>query len=85
MLDDANPVVYSGGTRKYKLHQFLTQEIGVNALRQHLWQTIGIGNACRDKTEFERSFYRAFPEALPKGDEMQGDFFDKLDRPDQQR
>jgi len=79
LLDEVNPVVYAGGTRKYKLHQFLDEEIGVPALRQHLWQTIGIGNAARDKTDFERSFYRAFPEAIPKsGDPSQFDFFDKL-------
>lgn len=79
LLDEANPVVYAGGTRKYKLHQFLGEEVGLPALRQHLWQTIGIGNAARDKTEFERSFYRAFPEAIPKkGGPEQFDFFDKL-------
>lgn len=79
LLDEANPVVYAGGTRKYKLHQFLDKEIGLLTLRQHLWQTIGIGNASRDKVEFERSFYRAFPEALPKkGNLDQLDFFDKL-------
>lgn len=77
MLDEANPVVYAGGTRKYKLHQFLSEQIGLPALRQHLWQTIGIGNAARDKLEFERSFYRAFPEAIPKGNVDQFDFFDK--------
>ena len=66
MLDEANPVVYAGGTRKYKLHQFLTEQVGLPALRQHLWQVIGIGNSARDKTEFERMFYRAFPEAIPK-------------------
>ena len=78
LLDEANPIVYAGGTRKYKLHQFLTEEVGVPALRQHLWQTIGIGNASRDKHEFERSFYRAFPEAIPKGPPDQYDFFEKL-------
>ncbi len=79
LLDEANPVVYTGGTRKYKLHQFLSDEIGLPALSQHLWQTIGIGNASRDKVEFERSFYRAFPEAIPKkGGPDQFDFFDKL-------
>jgi hypothetical protein len=78
LLDEANPVVYSGGGRRYKLYQFLTDEIGLPALRQHLWQTIGIGNSCRDKNEFERAFYRAFPEAIPKGDPDQFDFFDRL-------
>lgn len=78
MLDEANPVVYAGGRRKYRLHQFLTEEIGLPALRQHLWQTIGIGSASRDKVEFERGFYRAFPEAIPKKDGDQFDFFDKM-------
>jgi hypothetical protein len=82
LLDEANPVVYAGGSRKYKLHQFLSDEVGLPALRQHLWQTIGIGNASRDIVEFERSFYRAFPEAVPKkGDPNQFDFFDKLSEP----
>lgn len=74
LLDEANPVVYAGGSRKYKLHQFLSEEVGLSALRQHLWQTIGIGNASRDKLDFERSFYRAFPEAIPKGNPEQFEF-----------
>jgi hypothetical protein len=78
LLDEANPVVYAGGTRKYKLHQFLTEQIGLPALRQHLWQTIGIGNSSRDKLEFERAFYRAFPEAIPKKNPAQLDFFEQL-------
>lgn len=79
MLDEANPVVYAGGSRKYKLHQFLSDEIGLPALHQHLWQTIGIGNASRDKADFERAFYRAFPEAIPKkGAPDQLDFFNEL-------
>lgn len=76
LLDEANPVVYAGGTRKYKLHQFLGEQVGLPALRQHLWQTIGIGNASRDKLDFERNFYRAFPEAIPKSnpDQMELNF-----------
>jgi hypothetical protein len=78
LLDEANPVVYAGGGRRYKLYQFLTEEIGLPALRQHLWQTIGIGNGARDKLDFERAFYRAFPEAIPKGNPDQFDFFESL-------
>ena len=80
LLDEANPVVYAGGSRRFKLHQFLSEEIGLPALRQHLWQTIGIGNSSRDKTDFERAFYRAFPEAIPKSDPDQLDFFDRLNK-----
>lgn len=65
MLDEQNPVVYAGGSRKYKLYQFLTKEVGIDALRQHLWQVVGIGAASRDRAQFERAFYRAFPEAVP--------------------
>lgn len=65
MLDEKNPVVYAGGSRRYKLYQFLTKEVGIDALRQHLWQVVGIGTASRDRAQFERAFYRAFPEAVP--------------------
>jgi hypothetical protein len=78
LLDEANPVVYAGGRRKYRLHQFLTEQVGLPALRQHLWQTIGIGAASRDKTEFDRGFYRAFPEAIPRKNTDQFDFLDQL-------
>ena len=66
-LDEKNPVVYSGGGRRHKLFQFLSDEVGVDTLRQHLWQTIGIGSAARDRAQFERAFYRVFPEAVPLG------------------
>lgn len=77
-LEQQNPVVYTGGGRKYKFHQWLTKNIGVPAFRQHLWQVIGIGESSSDKKNFERGFYRAFPEAIPKKDSEQGDFFDAL-------
>lgn len=64
-LDAKNPVVYANGGRKVKFFQFLTDEIGMNAFRQHLWQTVGIGEAAKDKSAFDRGFYRAFPEAVP--------------------
>lgn len=66
-LDKRNPVVYTNGGRKYKFFQFLTEEIGIAALRQHLWQVIGIGSVSKTKEQFQRNFYRAFPEATPFG------------------
>lgn len=66
-LDKKNPVVYAGGGRRYKMFQFLTDEVGTPALRAHLWQVIGIGNVSANAKQFERNFYRAFPEARPIG------------------
>jgi hypothetical protein len=66
-LEQKNPVVYADGGRKYKFHSFLTDEIGLSALRQHLWQVIGIGSVSSNKDQFKRNFYRAFPEATPLG------------------
>lgn len=66
-LDKKNPVVYASGKRKYKFHQFLTDEIGLPAFRQHLWQVVGIGSSVSDKHQFDKAFYRAFPEAAPIG------------------
>jgi hypothetical protein len=67
MLDEKNPVVYAKGGRRYRLHQFL-QEIGVDALKAHVWQVVGIGSASRNKAEFDRSFQRAFPRFDPQLD-----------------
>lgn len=66
-LDKKNPTVYAAGGRRYKFHSFLTDEIGLPALRQHLWQVIGIGNVSSNRDQFKRNFYRAFPEATPLG------------------
>jgi hypothetical protein len=61
MLDEKNPVVYVNGGRRYKLYNFLSEVIGIPALKAHLWQVVGIGNSVRNKLQFERSFYTAFP------------------------
>lgn len=77
-LDEKNPVVYENGGRRYKLFQFLSDEIGVNAFRQHLWKTIGIGEGAKDRSAFDRSFYRAFPQAVPLN--HQWDIFDEIEK-----
>jgi len=76
-LEAKNPVVYSNGGRRYKMFQFLSDELGMPALKAHLWQVVGIAAAAPDKGSFERSFNRAFPEASPFG--SQADLFDELD------
>lgn len=76
-LEAKNPVVYSNGGRRYKMFQFLSDELGMPALKAHLWQVVGIAASATDKGAFERSFNRAFPEASPFG--QQADLFDELD------
>ena len=61
ILDEQNPVVYTNGGRKYKMFQFLSDVVGLPALRAQIWQVIGIGNASKTKAGFDKSFERAFP------------------------
>ncbi|MGY4398109.1 hypothetical protein ACVWZA_003311 [Sphingomonas sp. UYAg733] len=76
LLDEKNPVVYANGGRRYKLFQFLSEEVGMKTIRAHLWQVVGIGNASSGIKQFERSFYRAFPEAIPIGQNYMLEFDD---------
>lgn len=64
-LEELNPVVYSNGGRRLKLFQFLSEEVGVPALRQHIWQTVGIGRSVSTKEQFDRAFFAAFPQSRP--------------------
>lgn len=77
-LEEKNPVVYANGGRRYKLFQFLSDEIGLPALRQHLWQVVGIGRSVRTKEQFDRAFYSAFPEAAIRRDGLQSDLFENI-------
>lgn len=77
-LDEKNPVVYSNGGRRYKLFQFLSDEIGMPALRQHIWKTVGIGLSVASKESFDRAFYNAFPAARPLYRDGMEDLFDRL-------
>ena len=78
-LEVKNPVVYANGGRKYKLFQFLNEEVGLPALRKHIWKTVGIGDSVRTKEQFDRSFYNAFPEAKPLKRGETPDLFADLD------
>ena len=75
MLDEKNPVVYVNGGRRYKMYQFLSEVVGMPALKAQLWQVVGIGNSVRTKAQFERSFGLAFPS--PNTD-TQFELFDNL-------
>lgn len=61
LLDQANPVVYANGGRRYKMHQFLSDMVGIPSFRAHMWQVVGIGNASRSKLLFDKNFNIAFP------------------------
>ena len=63
MLDEKNPVVYVNGGRRYKMFNFLSEVVGIPALKAQLWQVIGIGNSVKSKAQFEKSFSNAFPSA----------------------
>lgn len=75
-LEERNPVVYVKSGRKHKFFQWLGDEVGIFAFRQHLWQTIGIAEAARNRVQFEVGFYRAFPEAVPMGHQFRMDDID---------
>lgn len=77
-LDLKNPVVYANGGRRYKLFQFLSDEVGMPALRQHIWKTVGIGLSVGSKETFDRAFYSAFPAARPIRPGAMDDLFDRL-------
>jgi hypothetical protein len=68
MLDEKNPVVYINGGRRYKMFQYLSDVVGLNAFRAHLWKTIGIGSAAKTKEGFDRAFSTAFPQAGSQGE-----------------
>jgi len=67
--DDDEPVIYVSGGKTYKMHSYLTEQIGIDLWRAHLWQLIGIGYATKTRVAFEKGCARAFPHT---GDLMKG-------------
>lgn len=59
-LQRRNPKNESGN-RPHKHHQLLTDDIGVPALGQHLYATVGFMRASATWDQFYRSIQRAFP------------------------
>ncbi len=76
LLDEKNPVVYANGGRRYKLWQFLTDEVGLPAIRAQIWQVVGIGKGARSKAQLASRFYESFPEARNPRPGAIGDLFE---------
>ncbi len=76
-LEEKNPVVYANGGRRYKLFQFLSDEVGMPAVKAQIWQVIGIGRGCKSRRQLETRFYESFPEAAPHRPQAIRDLFDE--------
>ena len=66
-LKTRNPVKSDTNRRKWKHHQFLSEDIGQPDLRDHLLQVIAVMRASANWNTFKRLFVRAFPK---HGDQM---------------
>lgn len=77
LLDEKNPVVYANGGRRYKMWQFLDEEIGMPAIKAQIWQVVGIGKVAKTKQQLEARFFEAFPEARPPRPGAIADLFER--------
>lgn len=62
-LQHRNPTEPGTGRRKWKHHQFLSEDIGQPDLRDHLLQLVAVMRASKDWKAFERNFDAAFPQS----------------------
>jgi hypothetical protein len=60
-LKKKNPIGDETGRRKYRHHQFLTEDFGQPDLRDHILQLVAIMRVSRDRETFEENFAAAFP------------------------
>jgi hypothetical protein len=67
-LQVRNPTEPGTGRRKWKHHQFLSEDLGQPDLRDHLLQLVAVMRASKDWRTFERNFEAAFPK---KGDQIE--------------
>jgi hypothetical protein len=58
-----NPALPGTGRRRWKHHQFLSEDLGQPDLRDHLLQLVAIMRVSPDRRAFEDNFERAFPGA----------------------
>jgi len=70
-LKKRNPMQPKTNRRKWKHHQFLSEDIGQPDLRDHLLQLIAVMRASANWNTFKRLFVRAFPKP---GDQLPIDF-----------
>lgn len=71
-LRERNPTDPSTKRRKWKHHQFLSEDLGQPDLRDHLLQVIVLMRGSPNWTSFEKSFNLAFPN--PNGFQRELDF-----------
>ena len=57
------------------MFQYLSDVVGLESFRAHLWKTIGIGSAARTKEGFDRAFSMAFPQAGTQTELFDADIF----------
>lgn len=74
-LEQRNPKVETG-YRKSRHHQWLTEDIGHQALSQHLYAVVGLMRLADSWEQFKRMIDRAYPK---KGDSLQLELFNDLD------
>lgn len=67
-LKRKNPPSDDTGRRKWRHHQFLTEDFGQPELRDHILQLVTVMRVSADRESFERNFAAAFP---APGDQLQ--------------
>lgn len=60
-LQRRNPTKPGTGHRKWKHHQFLSEDLGQPDLRDHILQLVAVMRVSPDWPSFERNFEKAFP------------------------
>ncbi|MGY3718715.1 P63C domain-containing protein [Sutcliffiella cohnii] len=67
-LDEMNPVIRIDGTsryyRKYRIHQYLTEDKGLRFLREHLQALIPVMKLSKDIDDFRTNFNAVFADKI---------------------
>jgi hypothetical protein len=71
-LKRRNPPSEDTGRRKYRHHQFLSEDFGQVDLRNHLLQIIPVMRMSPDWETFERNFESAFPTSSTPAEALEG-------------